>query len=915
MTEEYNEIIDPYPWYPEDTLLKYIKKKLVPENDSTLESLYTIVSDNNNLSNYDIDITYDSHIPSTFMHNWRVITDDEKIEKPLIIKNYMMSLRPIADNDFIFRQRLYDTISGFVRRNLRSIIINDFYVASYSFNIPLTKKERMIWLSSKAEISASYILNKTFLYRDYFKDKKVSLFLQRVSVPDTLNIVFIDSKMYKELLIYLGVNQHILTYELEAIAEWILDVNKVFQGKNIIPKIDGVAYINKKNDIIMSLVGVPKSIFIKNTLVYKKDNKFYEEIPKNSSEYQLKKVFEDFYQPPTIKIESNYQRFRYLLARSIKHADRDVEQKRGDEIFTNITNLLTTGITNALRPLIYDAICNINEKMKEYGQLVCAGGDAINMQVAKSDRAVSPDIDTKFIIRNLNKLSESDYFLTLIKTRQVFWELAIQDIIDKWNSETFYKDIYYNLLQPLESLFPFNMLNVVFLRPKQILTNVPFIKRFTPIIKNTQKVPQFLFNTDLFAIDLNIFGYYNLNTIEDEDGEYRYYPEMEHYHNPCIPGILDMPFVRPKHLGSDLDNPSYINYIEVNNQIRDELKNITTEEEEIKVETLLEVDKNITSLNETQYYKKEINTISKKIVLPVANRRYTIKDAKLLFELGLRTGEKRQKDEARIKLLEKYLTVSEQKYSSMVNTVLEQDSNEIKIPDLTKEIDMFKMRIYDIGCLKLTQIVKFIAPPDVNDLFELDNRFDELKIITNGFIACPEKAALELTAYDSKFESIMNDIYMKFDTGDVYNYTSKTWDRCPKNDYENLDVVNCDKVYNIYDFRFNALALSGWENSDSLSYINMKCILDKLYLYLSSIRKESIEVKNEKLGALLYGFRPALIKKYKSDITPVLASNILLYAYGLQFIFGDLEKICKKIYNILNEIKNTKIRQSKRLKY
>lgn len=388
---------------------------------------------------------------------------------------------------------------------------------------------------------------------------------------------------------------------------------------------------------------------------------------------------------------------------------------------------------------------------------------------------------------------------------------------------------------------------------------------------------------------------YMLKNEEIDEDIYEYQQEFELLcfdDSPIIPGILDMPFVRPQHLGSSLEKSEYLSYFKM------DLPKEPVTKKPLHLKNSLNYNDTLSDFFDIQ-----------NVIIPVANKLYSIYDAKVLSDLGLRKGEKEKKDKERVLLLKRYL---EQTTSEEKNIILEKKSNNLSL-DRDLGIDT---KLDFINVLKLAQIIKYIAPPDISDLLEI---IETKSAITNGFIKCPEKSIIEIS---DKIH--LKEMYLEMDTGNVFNYKNRNWTKCDKKYYEITDKYDCDLIYNIYDYRFSPAGLKNWNTKNSLQYKTVNCILSQVNLYLNKIQKKTdLFEKNKMLGKLLFGFRDSLIENLNSTeknikLTRLLARNILIYCEGLRIIKGNFSKVSVEIYeklkNLAGEISGVLTRRGKRSK-
>ena len=236
-----------------------------------------------------------------------------------------------------------------------------------------------------------------------------------------------------------------------------------------------------------------------------------------------------FYTPPDRMIVSKTTFYRDTLTTLMNSNKTDEDSPLYPKnVSRSINEVITASITEAMRPYIYQAIEELNKNMKEFGEFIISGGDAINNLLPPDLRQVTPDVDTKFILKfsqfencgctpedktqdqakqneswcnsdigisdydegcqslrqNITnpgeaqttsplehlegeeaKKLESDYFIALLAAKHKLWYDALEKLLQKWNDKDFYQRLYYNILMPLEGLVPMNLYNVKFIHP------------------------------------------------------------------------------------------------------------------------------------------------------------------------------------------------------------------------------------------------------------------------------------------------------------------------------------------------------------------------------------------------------------------------------------------------------------------
>lgn len=463
----------------------------------------------------------------------------------------------------------------------------------------------------------------------------------------------------------------------------------------------------------------------------------------------------DFYAPPDRMIVSKTTFYRNTLVQLMKankfHSDPKplLEPKN---VSKSINEVITASITEAMRPYIYQAIEELNKNMKEFGEFIISGGDAINNLLPPDLRQVTPDVDTKFILKyskfekcgctpedktreegekleeswcesdigisdddegcqsvrqNITnpgeaqtkgplehlegeeaKNLESDYFIALLAAKHKLWYDALEKLLEKWNDKDFYQRLYYNILMPLEGLVPTSLYNVKFIHPdlrrKRGSQFEPIFKKrytFMPKKMHSTDSPPFLFDVELFAIDMMIDSLYDIRW-DEVDGEPIYKPDFEQLfrgNEPRVSGIIDLPFTKPTHLGYNLGNEEYYKEIKLSPYKDGEFAKQDTL---IPQQTSLNCinARNAFTLNESArasyddlfYYAPQPSPC---ITIKVANEKYIREDVNLLARLGLRAGTKLEKDLKRLELLETMEKMDSTAVKAAVDAVVQADQN------------------------------------------------------------------------------------------------------------------------------------------------------------------------------------------------------------------------------------------------
>jgi len=316
-----------------------------------------------------------------------------------------------------------------------------------------------------------------------------------------------------------------------------------------------------------------------------------EEAPKNININDLytKQAFDDFINSKLYYQDSNLSTLEksYLISKArsyetnpnsyLEYLNQLLREKRlePDTVLNNIKNVLTTVITNIMRPHIYEIIHDINKDMEPYGQFIISGGEAFNLNVPAEFRRLTPDIDTKFVpffgtnydpSAAENKL---EYIGLTLKIRVHFWYVVLEKALNKLNGK--YRQLYAELLKPIESCPELMILGFKFLHPDHIeRSGQPFRKRLSLMQKNDEADKNVFFDLNLFAIDLLVSNY------PDFGGEMKiggaggleivsnsYISTNE---SGYIAGVLDCPFMRPDEFGYEIFRPDNNTSITIDSQ-------------------------------------------------------------------------------------------------------------------------------------------------------------------------------------------------------------------------------------------------------------------------------------------------------------------------------------------------------------
>ena len=210
-----------------------------------------------------------------------------------------------------------------------------------------------------------------------------------------------------------------------------------------------------------------------------------------------------------------------------------------DDVKTSIQ----TFITNATRDVIYTIISFLTREMKQYGDVIMSGGEALNVYLDEEKRIITTDIDTKFTpsIKLGTKLLKADdprmfgYIqLAKLKMWNVLGKLAV-----RYNNLIVRRVRKLVIGSPLGKLFGISF-------PKVHQLN----RRYTLIKKS--KTLGTLTDIELMALDLKV----------------RYYvPSEKKVSTQNIGGVLDIAYMKPGEFGFEVSETKYSTRISSTNPV------------------------------------------------------------------------------------------------------------------------------------------------------------------------------------------------------------------------------------------------------------------------------------------------------------------------------------------------------------
>jgi hypothetical protein len=775
----------------------------------------------------------------------------------------------------------------------------DLYYPNFKPSSTNTKKLDSYWFSTNLSQACAYIQNKAFANRYKIDiDFSGALFVHHVRSTTKLSLLNMESDDVQSIIRSIGITEHMLIHESDIVGRLVcIEINKLLEKYKYAP-IDGVYFRNSAESIILCNTS---GLTISKTFIYSVDGSIFPpKIIYGTDDIQKKKIFKTFYSPSKIWVESRAYSYRHKLTQLMTIDDDIKGGLDPSKVNTSLISVVLASVTNVLRPYIYKALVELNEYMSKYGKFILAGGDAINMLLAEDDRSISPDIDTKFIL-NYNKFAnkfdnylknpseqqtknEAEYFHTLLKSKNHLWYVALKKVLDSWNDKSTYERFYHNLLKPLESTPLFNILGVTFIHPNQIKKNKPFRKRHTVMHKNSKGDPPFLFDVELFAVDMYLNSIYTVDWKTNVDGKTIWknkFSYADFNEDANITGLLDLAYTKPTHIGYDLGSPSLHTHISLDPFLFP-----------VNYEKFFGVKTALNTIDSVEYEvgEGELPEIEK-MILPIANYQYVKNDVELLNTLQLRKGTKLDKDLYRLKILEKYYNQNEIKKNIKTDNIdkmlrLEQmeylkeksytnnyySKKYYNKKNYTKNI----ISIDDIVPFKMSHIIKFLAIPKRIENTTIDENNTAVDL---GFIEC-------------KFD----DIYQKkYDTTNRYNYNFNKWDTC------------CDVVPNQIPYRFYTKQIGRWGTHKN-TQTQMLCILSYWLKYLENIKKiEIISDRLPKIGVMVYGFRNEFLKNILVENTVIetnnlLINSILIFATSLRYISGKLSGLSKKVFDAIFDL-------------
>ena len=191
-----------------------------------------------------------------------------------------------------------------------------------------------------------------------------------------------------------------------------------------------------------------------------------------------------------------------------------------------VATVVQTFVTDATRYHVLTIIGELTARMRQYGDLVISGGEAINSYLESDQRVITTDIDTKFIpiVKSLDSSDKKMFgYIQLAKLR--LWN-ELGKIVTRYNG-VLTRAIREHVINSRLGA----MLGVSF------PSKVPFRRRYT-LIKKSRALGT-LIDIELFAMDLQV----------------RYYvPSKRRVCTENMGGVLDIAFMRPLEFGYEVSH-------------------------------------------------------------------------------------------------------------------------------------------------------------------------------------------------------------------------------------------------------------------------------------------------------------------------------------------------------------------------
>lgn len=858
--------IPAYGFYTVPKIIEFMTSTLAFNDEVLLSILNEFV---NPSSKYNLQMIFSSNPDDKSV--WKSITSIKDLDRTAAgrIKNNNYTS---FDLSYLFEELpgpeafiLYDADKKLLLDTANTNIIPATGTVWYPTVLPAIAKEG--WMSVDMNQASGFI--RTIATR---KQLIGPIFMHKLTLKPNLRIVNLSSADIQHFLKSFGVTEVMNTVYVDSVCKYFLDYLNFVAHSFKYESFDGVFHADLAGSLYLS--NIPNSTIVENMSVYANaTGSTTPNVTSSKSDAIKKTVTAQFFDAPPLIINSPSGRYRARLEELMRMWIETGKGLDPSKVGLDILSVIQSVITNAIRPYIYQAIAKLNVSMEDYGKFVVAGGDAINLTVDVQDRTVSPDIDTKFVLRYdkyglFNKFVqegpqpkdlEIEYFYDLTEAKNHLWYYALTKLLNEWNSDPFYESIYYSLLQPLLPHDVMQIFGVSFIPPNKMANGTSvFRKRLTLMTKTSFKDPNFLFDIELFGIDMFLESAYLIDWTEIK-GETIWLPSISYTTDDdgglSVAGILDMPFTKPTHLGYELGSSHYSTTVIIDGQASDSTN--------FGIRTALNVVDGIAA----EIAQGNLPPINK-LKLPVANIAYIRHDVEILHKLELRKGTKIEKDKRRLAMLARY-EATKTSFDTYEDGLTQQEMQN----DVTAVHGGYgsKGMIVD---MRLPKILSFIAIP---------NMFPNGEPNPSGFISCEG----------------MTDFEVRFDTHNRFNYIKGekgSWVEC------------CDVISNQFAFRFHGKKLNMWAINET-QHRQVICILKGLDGYVKSIiSSKSDDIKALKLGAMVYGFKSHYLSSPKFSnprkVIQLLAQSVLMVANGFSDKYADKEvdTLTKSVYRNLERL-------------
>ena len=553
-------------------------------------------------------------------------------------------------------------------------------------------------------------------------------------------------------------------------------------------------------------------------------------------------------------------------ANRVTTTERSIEFFR--EVNKSVEVFILGHITNKIRPYIYKCIKILNKEMGGYGRFIISGGEAFNFNVKKEYRAITPDIDTKFVpyyddIKNASHmvigLNHTDSYTDFLYSMEKMWYTAMEKVLNYLNSN--YTKIY-SLIQELEQMPEFRMLKVVFVKPSAKVAI--FRKRFTIFDKKISDEGGVFYNLPLFTFDMALDSY--LRTEKNIEIPYKKYDEEKD------------------------DEDEIEEVAEDDDDLKDEQFGVVYSRNLSKGDTIMGVlDCPFMKPNENGYdigfkgkHVEITSTMDEKCIyrLLYASTEYLSEDINKLIELKLRKG-KSEKDKYRQEVMETPAAIPDP-FCGEKYTLSSCDIGSDRKVDEISTCRWDKTNACNFSPLTFGKLLSYCIPPKW--------------IVSAGNILYQEQGIVDRDYLDKKcceqYLDTRQRIYRCLTTS-FYDYENNRWVVEPAVTEENKDKVdlylNPEITYRFDKSYFNRYGVDK-ETARIIRY-DSDNIVNKLVSYLSTIKQkydrspqleENKTVLKNEVGRLCLFYNPYLVDH--NTVSLKIVSNLVrLFTTGLVY--------------------------------